>query len=31
MKEIVELRTKTFSYLIDDSTGYKKLKEQRSA
>lgn len=30
MKEIVELRTKTFSYLIDDGTGDKKLKEQRN-
>ena len=30
MKEFVELRAKTWTYLIDDDTGHKKAKEQKS-
>ena len=30
MKEFVELRAKTWAYLIDDDTGHKKAKEQKS-
>ena len=30
MKEFVALRAKTYSYLMNDDTQHKKLKEQKS-
>ena len=30
MKEFVTLRPKTYSYLLDEDSGHKKLKEQKN-